>query len=85
MAVATKAYVFPDPAFGPGSKGYQMRTQTWKRIQKDETFGIEALRVDGQANSIRHGTVGDDSSDDDSNTEGTSTAARTYVGAGSYF
>ena len=82
MAVTAKPYVFPDPAFGPGSKGYQMRTQTRDRIQKGETLGIEALRIDGQTNNLRHGTVGDDSSDDDSNTEGT---ARTYVGAGSYF
>ncbi|KAI9571157.1 BRO1 domain-containing protein [Boletus coccyginus] len=66
MAVAAKAYLLPDPAFGPGSKGYQMRTQTRNRIQGDETLGVEAF-------------------DDDSDTEGTSTATRTYAGAGSYF
>jgi len=84
MAVAAKVYLFPDPPFGPGSKGYQMRTQTRNRIQSDDTLGIEALRVDGQANN-RFDTVGDDSSDDDRDTEGTSTATRTYAGAGSYF
>lgn len=85
MAVAAKAYLLPDPAFGPGSKGYQMRTQTRSRIQSDETLGVEALWIDGQADNIRYGTVSGDSSDDDSDTEGTSTATRTYAGAGSYF
>ncbi|KAF8557644.1 hypothetical protein OG21DRAFT_1434897 [Imleria badia] len=86
-AVAAKAYVFPDPAFGPGSKGYQMRAQTRNRIQEseDETLGLEALRIGGQANNNRHDPVADDSSDDDSNREGTSTATRMYAGAGSYF
>ncbi|KAG6375505.1 hypothetical protein JVT61DRAFT_3064 [Boletus reticuloceps] len=84
MAVTAKPYVFPDPAFGPGSKGYQTRSRTRNRIQEseDETLGIEALRI-GQANNNRYGTVDDDSSDDDGKIEGTAT--RTYVGAGSYF
>lgn len=85
MAVTAKAYVLPDPAFGPGSKGYQIRTPTRNRIQEDETLGIEASRINNQANDNRHDMVGDDDSDDDNNTEGTSTAMRTYVGAGSYF
>ncbi|KAH0828007.1 hypothetical protein J3R83DRAFT_3654 [Lanmaoa asiatica] len=82
MAVTAKAYVHPDPAFGPGSNGYQMRTRTRNRIE--ETLGLEALRINGQTNNSRHGTVGDDSSDDDNNAQGTD-ATRTYVGAGSYF
>jgi len=84
MAVAAKPYVFPDPTFGPGSKGYQVQPRTRNRIQEseDETPGIEAVRIDGQANNNRYGTVDDDSSDDDGK-EGTAT--RTYVGAGSYF
>lgn len=86
MAVTAKLYVLPDPAFGPGSKGYQMRSRTRNRIQDDETLGIDALRINDQVNDNRHGMVGDDDgSDDDGNTEGTSTATRTYVGAGSYF
>lgn len=86
MAISAKAYVFPDPTFGPGSKGYQMRTWTRNRTQEaeDEALGVEALRIDGQANDRGHGTFGDDSSDDD-DTQGTSTTARAYAGAGSYF
>lgn len=63
-----------------------MRTRARNRIQEseDETLGIEALRIDGQANNTRHDPAADDSSDDDRNTQGASTT-RTYVGAGSYF
>lgn len=82
MAVSARAYTLPDPAFGPGSKGYQVRTRTRNRFREDEGLSIEALRIDSQADDS---TVGDDSSEDGSNTEGTSTATRTYVGAGSYF
>lgn len=85
MALTAKAYVLPDPAFGPGSNGYQVRTQSRNRTQEDETLGIEALRINGHANNSRHGMVGDDSSDDDNKTEGTSIPTRTYIGAGSYF
>ncbi|KAG8214070.1 putative pH-response regulator protein palC [Butyriboletus roseoflavus] len=84
MAVTAKLYVLPDPAFGPGSNGYQVRSRSRNRIQEDETLGIEALRINSRANDSRHGMAGDDSSDDDNNTQG-SIAMRTYIGAGSYF
>ena len=84
MAVTARGYTLPDPAFGPGSKGYQVLARIWKRNQEDEALGIGALRIDGPADN-NHGTLGDDSSEDDSNMEGTSAATRTYVGAGSYF
>ncbi|KAG9316761.1 hypothetical protein JVU11DRAFT_2823 [Chiua virens] len=82
MAVAAKPYVLPDPAFGPGSKGYQMQARARNGIKTDEALGVEALRIDNQAGDT---IDDDDSSDDDINTKGTSTAPRTYVGAGSYF
>lgn len=85
MAVMAKAYVLPDPVFGPGSKSYQTRTRIRNRIQEDETLGIESLRINDQANDNRHDMADDDDSDDDNNMEGTSAATRTYVGAGSYF
>lgn len=81
MAVWAEAYTLPRPAFGPGSKGYQPRTRTRNKTQEDGALGIEALRIDTQADSNNHGAIGNDSSED----EGTSTATGSYVGAGSYF
>lgn len=85
MAITARAYTLPDPAFGPGSKGYQVRMRIRNKIQESEALGIDALRIESQVDNNNYSTVDDDSSEDDGNTEGASSTARTYVGAGSYF
>jgi len=104
MAVSTKAYVPPEPSFGPGSRGYETRTRRRSRDQEEngsgscelgeeQTFGMEKLQVSGDASGhvdrrekkYAVVPVSEDSSDDDSGIGRTTAAARTYVGAGSYF
>jgi len=96
IAVSARAYVPPNPAFGPGSRGYEARTRVRPRDQEEDgwrssselsvqeqTFGMENAQIDdGIGNKY---PVDDDSSDDGSGIGGTTTAGRTYVGAGSYF
>ncbi|KAF8134505.1 hypothetical protein EV363DRAFT_1160473 [Boletus edulis] len=48
MAVTAKPYVFPDPAFGPGSKGYQKRSRTRNKIQEYGTVDDDSSDDDGK-------------------------------------
>ncbi|KAF9227200.1 hypothetical protein BS17DRAFT_727211 [Gyrodon lividus] len=98
MAVSAKAYVPPEPAFGPGSRSYEARTRIGPRDREENgrrswelgeelTFGMEKLQLGGGVSyrDKKYATADDDSSDDDSGMGMTTTAGRTYVGAGSYF
>ncbi|KAH7919791.1 hypothetical protein BV22DRAFT_1099083 [Leucogyrophana mollusca] len=94
LAVATKPYAPPRPAFGPGSAGWEARSQGYGDAPGD---GGRRTEVDDLGDALRRADLGCDGEGEATDGDGggnyapqRSTAAAgagagTYAGAGSYF
>ncbi|KAH7888890.1 BRO1-like domain-containing protein [Phlebopus sp. FC_14] len=84
LAVTTKPYAQPVPAFGPGLDGYSQTRVLEEALVTGPSDDGSLDHIKTQAGGLK---LDDDSSDSERSNQGLGTgrAARTYAGAGSYF